>query len=253
MAANAIQYRGLFGFGRRKTVQEAPATDNQFYNEFLKKKPPPPPKLFQGDLADSSIFASEDAGEDPGRKATVAEDGRPVRDPTIMAVVLDPQPNIRRRWERKMVIRDIRRRGRRTRSEMLKMTEREILSKSHLFKTSVKKLGPLARQIAGKTVDDAIVQMRFSKKKAAKDVKQHLEHARNEAIVRRGMGLGEAEGTKGDAITIRTKDGRRRSVTDRTAMYVDQAWVGRGSYGRDYDHRAFGRVNILKPPYTSGS
>lgn len=207
--------------------------------------------MVRGDLADSSIFASEDAGPQPDKDAKSIEGKALRRDPTTMAMVLDPQPGIRKRWERKMVIRDIRRRGRRSRTEKLKMTERESLSRSHFIKTSVKKLGPLARQITGKTVDDAIVQMRFSKKKAAKEVKDHLEHARNEAIVRRGMGLGEAQSTKGEPVDIELKNGRRRTVTDRTGLYIDQAWVGRGAYGRERDYRAFGRSNMLRPPTTS--
>ena len=150
-----------------------------------------------------------------------------------------------------MLIREVRRRGRLSRTQKLKRTERECLSKSHFIKTSVKKLGPLARQIAGKSVEDAIVQMQFSKKKAAKSVREHLEHARNEAIVRRGMGLGEVDGGKEEPVQIETKDGRRRTVTDRTGMYIDEAWVGRGPYGREPEYRARGRVNILRPPVTS--
>jgi len=68
-------------------------------------------------------------------------------------------------------------------------TERSHLSKSPFFKTSLKKLGPLARQIAGKSIDEAIMQMRFSTKKAARDVHKHLIQARNEAVAIRGMGL----------------------------------------------------------------
>lgn len=134
---------------------------------------------------------------------------------------------------------------------MLKRTEREHLSKSQFFKTSVLKLAPLARQITGKSIDDAILQMRFSKKKVSKDTAEHLERARNQAIVTRGMGLGEAEGTKGVPTTIETKEGKRKAIDDRTGIYIDQAWVGRGPYGRDFDHRARGRINILRPPTTS--
>ncbi|KAI9887176.1 MAG: 54S ribosomal protein L22, mitochondrial [Watsoniomyces obsoletus] len=243
--------RSLFGFGFKSKGKTEADVRNPVYEEFLKTKPPPPPTIRQGDLAESTIFTPEETGEDPAKVAKSSESGRPPRDPTIMAAVLDPQPELRRRWERKMVIRDIRRRGRRSRTEKLKMTERECLSKSHFIKTSVKKLGPLARQIAGKTVDDAIVQMRFSKKKAAKEVKEHLEHARNEAIVRRGMSLGETNGTKGEPVKIETKEGRRRTVTDRTNLYIDQAWVGRGPYGSEVEPRAMGRTNILRPPSTS--
>ena len=143
-------------------------------------------------------------------------------------------------------------------------TERVSLSKSPMFKTSVKKLGPLARQIAGKPIDEAILQMRFSKKKAAIDVKKHLEYARDNAIVRRGMGLGEvkvAEEGKEDevvdnekerkALVVEDKDGKRRIVTDRTSIYVDQAWVGRGSFTKSPEYRARGRVNMLMHPTTS--
>lgn len=152
-------------------------------------------------------------------------------------------------------------------------TERFSVCKSQLFKTSVKKLGPLARQIAGKPIEEAIVQMRFSKKKAAAEVKRHLEYARDEAIVTRGMGLGmvkaqgdrEAEGegegegaeAKAEAVmkplVVEDKKGKRRTITDRSSIYVDQAWVGRGKYGREPEFRARGRVNMLRPPYTRKS
>jgi ribosomal protein L22 len=170
-----------------------------------------------------------------------------------MAAALDPDPDARRRWQRKMVIRDIQGRQRLSKTAKIQRTERQSLSKSHMLKTSVKKLGPLARQIAGKPIEAAIVQMRFSKKKAAREVKKHLEHARNEAIVRKGMGLGEVEGTKGEgSVEIELKGGKRRMVADRTGIYVDQAWVGRGTYGREPDHRARGQINTMRPPFTSG-
>lgn len=147
-------------------------------------------------------------------------------------------------------------------------TERVSLSKSQMLKTSVKKLGPLARQIAGKPIEEAIVQMRFSKKKAAADVKKLLEYARDEATVRTGMGLGQVKPTEegdvnGDGnkmqfggqmekpIVIEDKKGKKRLVTDRTSIYIDQAWVGRGRYDREREHRARGRTNILRPPWTS--
>lgn len=134
-----------------------------------------------------------------------------------------------------------------------------------MLKTSVKKLSPLARQIAGKSVEDAIVQMRFSKKLAAREVLKHLEYARDQAIVRRGMGLGrvvaegEAAAGNGEAakmveekpIVYEDKKGRRKTVRDKTAIYVDQAWVGRGKYEREPEFRGRGRVNTLYKPYTS--
>merc|ERR1712098_1032136 len=164
---------------------------NPLTEEYLRKKPKAPVGAQKrGDLSSSSIFEDE---EIVGPKPEVSQG----------------QEGQKQRWERKMVIRDIHKRGRLTKTQQLKREERVLLSKSHDFQTSVKKLVPLAKQIAGKTVEEAIVQMRFSKKKVAKDVKEHLEHARNEAIIRRGMGLGQ--GVKGafQPRQILTKDGKR--------------------------------------------
>jgi ribosomal protein L22 len=207
--------------------------------------------LVRGGLASSSILEDEEIAGPKPAKALEGKDGQPafVRNPTVMAAALDPDPNSRKRWERKMVIRDIQKRGRQTRLQLLKKQERELHSKSHNIKTSVKKLGPLARQIVGKTVEDAIIQMRFSKKKAASSVKAHLEHARNEAIVRRGMGLG-SDGANFRPTTIQTKDGNRIKVDDPTTLYVDQAWVGKGDFGKTPDHRARGQIYIMENPTT---
>ena len=162
-----------------------------------------------------------------------------------------------------MVIRDVKKRGRLSKTEQIMRTERELLSKSEFYKTSVKKLHPLARQIAGKPLAEALVQMRFSKKKVALNIKRHLEYARDEAIVKRGMGLGQVragdqgsgEGQKveGWPRIVQDKKGRKRLVADPTQMYVDQAWVGRGSYTNSPSFRAKGKVDILRHPTTSKS
>jgi ribosomal protein L22 len=150
-----------------------------------------------------------------------------------------------------MVIREIHKRGRLSRTQQLKREERVLLSKSHDFKTSVKKLVPLAKQIAGKTVEEAIIQMRFSKKKVAKDVREHLEHAKNEAIVKRGMGLGLGKDDSFSPVQIMTKKGKRVKVEDPTTLYVDQAWCGKGLFTTTPDYRARGQVNIMKNRTTS--
>lgn len=193
-----------------------------------------------------------------------------------MQRVLDPDPNARERWERKKVIQTIRRGGRLNKTLFVKRTEREHLAKSHNMKTSVKKLGNLARQIAGKQIDDAITQMRFSRKKVAQDVLKQLEHVRDEAVVMRGMGLGDVEvqtpaftldssptDETGTAVRvaraekqdepkhIQLKSGKRHVVTDRSQIYIDQAWVGRGPYGKLPDYRARGRMYIMRTPFTS--
>jgi ribosomal protein L22 len=242
------QQRGISWFGRGR---EIPAQiSDPLTEEYLKRKPKAPKGFVRGDLAPSSIFEDEEiAGPKPATPK-----GDPVttisRDPAVMAAVLDPDPRARRRWERKMVIRTIQKRGRLSRAQLIKRQEREHWSKSHNIKTSLKKLGPLARQITGKTVEDAIIQMRFSKKKAALEVRKHLEHARNEAIVSRGIGLGSVEGKEIDRVIIKTKDGKRIKVDDPTTIYVAQAWVGKGDYKIEPDYRARGQTNYMRKPTT---
>ena len=177
----------------------------------------------------------------------------------------DPNPKKRRKFERRTIIKAVRNRGRINKTQKLLRTERQALSKSPFIKTSIKKLGPLARQIAGKPLTEAMIQMRFSKKRAASDVLKHLQYARNQAVVRQKMGLGlavprdEATGYKeGDKvpeerIVVEDKDGKKRTVTDRSAMYIDQAWVGRGPYEFGTDYRARGQAHRLYKPFTSES
>jgi len=222
-------------------------TRNPVLEQYLKNKPKSASQQLSRDAADiakNSIFV--DLEKAPGMQLQTK-----VRNREHMNVILDPDPHGRMRWERKMIIRQIRRRGRLTKVQLLKQTERESVSKSQMIKTSVKKLGMLARQIVGKPIEEAITQMRFSPKKAAKAVAQHLKFARDEAIVKRGMGLGEAEDRKGEPVEIELKDGKRKFITDRTGIYVDQAWVGKGPYDTALDYRARGRVNIMRLPYTS--
>lgn len=216
--------------------------------------------LVQGGLAPSSAFG----GELKRRKTSLVEDPFEERNLDHMAQVLNPRPETRLKWQRKMVIRELRRRGRMNKTTRLARTEREHMSKSYFFKTSMKKLAPLARQIAGKSLDEAILQMRFSNKKAAIEVRQHLVQARNEAIVVKGMGLGritsaedpnaelQADPAETPALPHQTplKRLKKDEAVDPTDMYIAQAWTNRGPYGREPEYRARGRMNILRPPYT---
>lgn len=238
------------------------------------------------DIAPSSIFEDErriaaqrdrDGGEGGDGDGTSRAGPRP-RNAATMARLIQPDPNARERWERKKVIQMVKNGGRLSKAQFIKRTEREHLVKSHEMKTSVKKLGMIARQISGKTIDDAITQMRFSGKKVAQEVMLQLEQARDEAIVMRGMGLGkvgksnnEAEGLHDlstdlvdtstadpsqdlhapQKIVIQLKDGKRHKIEDRSNIYIEQAWVGRGPYGRLPDYRARGRVFMMRTPWTS--
>ncbi|MCJ1382251.1 54S ribosomal protein L22, mitochondrial [Xylographa soralifera] len=255
--------RTIFSWLRSSTRSKGNALDPRANSS---QKPVLPPSQTAGDLASSSIFEQEDGAykspsqSSPQRPATKSTRLRR-HDPSLTAPALDPHPLARQRWERKILIRSLHRRFRTRKSVRLLRTERSSVTKSQFLHTSIKKLGPLARQIAGKPIEDAIVQMRFSKKRVAGEVLKHLRYARDEAVVRRGMGLGsvvrdgegkekEKEKEKKGGVVI-LKSGRKRVVEDRTGIYVDQAWVGRGSYGRAPDYRARGQVYTLRPPTTS--
>ncbi|CAM1500846.1 Fc.00g100080.m01.CDS01 [Cosmosporella sp. VM-42] len=170
-----------------------------------------------------------------------------------MAMIVDPDPRSRIRWQRKKVIQMVRHNGRLTKDERIKMSERELLHKSAFLPTSTKKLVMLSRQIAGKTVDDAILQMKWSKKKFAAEVRYYLEEARDLAIAQRGMGLGEVNGEVWTTPKkIKTMEGKWVEVTDPTRMYIAQSWVGRGEWrGKKIDYKGRGRMGIIKHPSTS--
>lgn len=172
-----------------------------------------------GDLTESSIFA-----EDEAAAADVAGHGRSYNELDLTHVRRRRDPYREQwGWPKRAAAREMRRRGRLSRTQRIAQTEKEHTVKSQFFKTSYKKLGQVARQIAGKKLEDAVTQMRFSPKKAARDVLAHLHHARDEAVVRQDM--------------------------DPAQMYVAQAWVGRGSYELDILHRARGRIDTLRKPY----
>ena len=286
-----LSYSGRKRAGNEQSGGGGADRPNPVLEEYRRRNPEQPagqqqgePRQLTGDIAASSIFEDDRRAQRQADLDKAAEegDGQPqvggqaARDPRNMLRVLDPDPNARERWERKKVIQMIKRGGRLSKTQFIKRTEREHLTKSHNMKTSVKKLGMLARQIAGKNIDDAITQMRFSKKKVATELQKQLEFARDEATVMRGMGLGNTATEKGDtnlnsisalisgaitptaitkkddkALEIQLKDGKRHRVTDRSKVYIDQAWVGRGPYGKLPDYRARGQMNIMRTPWTS--
>ncbi|KIW89632.1 uncharacterized protein Z519_09788 [Cladophialophora bantiana CBS 173.52] len=219
----------------------------------------------QGGLAPSSAFGRELKRKAFQPTGLLVEDAFEKRNPSNMEQALNPRPAARLRWQRKMVIREIRHRGRLTKEMKIARTERSHMSRSHFFKTSMKKLAPLARQIAGKSIDEAILQMRFSNKRVAQDVRQHLIQARNEAIVVKGMGLGRAGSENENSTELLHSDPsetpplphqtplktyKKGAAPDPTDMYVAQAWTNRGPYGQEPDYRARGRMYIMRPPHT---
>lgn len=220
------------------------------------------PAIFEDEVQKNRSDAQHTPGDVPVSVTGVSH----VREHTARAA--DPDPRSRVRWERKMVIRQVQRGtnpySREPRAERIARTERQLTSRSTWLPTSTKKLVHLARQIQGKTVADAMVQMRFSKKKMAQEVRYQLELARDRAIVERGMGLGaagkkkNAEGGEvqasgdGKTMEIQTKDGKWVKIDDPTRMYVAEAWVNRGTPRHKYpEYRARGRMNLKVQPKTS--
>ncbi|KAF2196733.1 ribosomal protein L22 [Delitschia confertaspora ATCC 74209] len=271
------QRRTLFG---RKKKEPIPTISNPVVEEYLKSEAaklaagpaaePERPDLPQGTLSPSSIFSDvlpnvgkaenvpmrplggETKEGEPQQHGAVPQTEIDAHTHSLMRMKLDPDPHARHRWERKIVIRSIRRRGRLTKPQQLMRTERESTYTSPFLSTSVKKLTLLMRQIAGKTLDEALVQMRFSKKKVARDVVRGLEIARDAAIAGRGMGVPvPEEDRKGKEIEL--KGGKRKVVTDPTEIYIDQAWVGKGGYSLEPEYRAKGQINMLMHRTTSFS
>ncbi|KAI1331642.1 ribosomal protein L22 [Xylariaceae sp. FL0255] len=206
----------------------------------------------------STIFDDEiKEGEGEGGRGKVAEkqkksalDGYShMKEHTAWGI--DPEPRWRTAYQRKKVLQHVRRSNQPlSKAEIIALTEREDHTKTEMLPTSTKKLVPLARQIAGKTVEDAIIQMRFSKKKMAKEVQHQLERARDFAIARAGMGLGQANGEVLETPRkIVTKEGKKLVVRDPTRLYVDQAWVGKGPMrGMRINYHGRGRRSRMRKP-----
>ncbi|KAK3395224.1 ribosomal protein L22/L17 [Podospora didyma] len=224
-------------------------------------------KRLSGKLESPSIFDEErKATKAATKQVDIRKDGTAFHKPTgaftragaslvkeHMARAVDPDPRSRVRWERKMAIREVTRGtnafSTEPRKARIARTERVLTNKSPWLPTSVKKLVMLARQIKGKRVDDALVQMKFSKKKMAREVTVSLKESRDQAIAERGMGLGLRGG---DAIHYQDKDGKHMTVTDPSTMYVAEAWVNRGPWrGIQPEYRARGNINRLMKPSTS--
>jgi ribosomal protein L22 len=211
------------------------------------------------------------------RKAAV----KAKKDKELVNMNLDPDPAARRTLERKLVIRGVKRHGRLTKAQNIARTERQSLYKSQNLPTSTKKLQKVVNQLAGKTVSEALVQLRFSPKRVARDVIKGLEIAQNEAIAGRGMGLGggrraqrrwekqrdqldlprstrglvekQSDGTSQGPTMIDMKDGSKKLVRDPSELYIDQVWVGKGDMWKSPEYRARGMVNLLRHRTTSKS
>lgn len=242
-------FKNFFKKGEDKASQLAPELDNPKARAEHLSRASTSNKTAKGSIFEDELDTPQSRSRGDGEPGMAQSE----KTKENMAIVTDPDPRARVRWQRRKVIQMVRNRGVITREERIKMSEREHLHKSKFLPTSTKKLVMLSRQIAGKSVDDAITQMQWSKKKMAAEVKYYLEEARDLAIAQRGMGLGHNNGEIFEKPRkIQTKDGRWIEIIDPTRMYVAQSWVGRGPWrGRTIDYKARGRTGIMKHPSTS--
>lgn len=200
----------------------------------------------------SSIFEDEVASTQEAQELAPKAQQQVIR-PSHLAPTQDPDPRSRVRWERKAVMRMVRRNGRESRQEIIRRTEREMRYRTPFLATSVKKLMHVARQVAGKNLDDALVQMRYSKKKMSREVGHFLAVARDRAVVEHGMGLGKVNGEVLEKPRqIKDREGKWMVVSDPSRIYVAQAWVGRGPWrGQRLVHLGRGRKAVHMKPSTS--
>lgn len=203
----------------------------------------------------SSIFEDEVATSTAESADLVprSQQKQQVLRPSHLAATRDPDPRSRARWERKSVIQMVRRNGFESRAEIIRRSEREMRFRSPFLPTSVKKLMHVARQVAGKNVDDALVQMEYSKKKMGREVSHFLRLAVDRAVVEHGMGLGKTNGEVPMEKPRKIKDheGRWMEVKDPSRIYIAQAWVGRGPWrGQRLVHLGRGRKGVHQKPST---
>ncbi|KAK6514276.1 54S ribosomal protein L22, mitochondrial [Arthrobotrys conoides] len=233
---STLQSRPFFGLFRRKNLEDSKGVPISVA-ELLEKQPELPSstsqatKLRRGDLSSSSIFQKQDdpSLQDHEEDEILPQTPSPLLQKTgknriailKQSGLYPTSPSFMAKYK----IRQIKRRGRLTPTLKKLQSEKEHLCQSHNFKTSLKKLGPLARQIAGKPLEHALIQMRYSPKKAAKDVLKHLVQAKNEAILTKNF--------------------------DPEQTYISQAWVGRGTPDKEAQTRARSRINILVKQFTS--
>ncbi|KAI1360236.1 ribosomal protein L22/L17 [Xylaria arbuscula] len=247
---NAGWFSGFFG--NKDSKNETPLARELTRREKERKVAQNVSDRTQGSsIFDEEIKASEkaasagkekSAGPSPFAYSTMKEHLEPA---------LDPDPRWRVRYQRKKIMQMVRAGGKMTRKEQIKATEKELRSASGQLPTSYKKLMFLSHQVAGKTVEDAITQMRYSKKRMAREVLYQLEEARDTAIAKRGMGLGAKSGEPMVARKIKTKDGKTLEVPDPTRLYIDESWVTKGPpRGNRINHHGRGRRSQMWRPTT---
>ena len=109
-------------------------------------------------------------------------------------------------------------------STNLKEEKLEATAKVRMLKTSPQKLNLVSRMIRNKPVNIALAQLKFSKKRIAKDVRKCLESA-----------IANAE---------------NNYQYDIDNLYVKEAYVGKSIVMKRFRPRAKGRASAIKKPYS---
>lgn len=118
---------------------------------------------------------------------------------------------------------------------------REFWVRSGLFRVSAQKLNMLGRQITSLTLPSAILQMRFSQKRAAKEVHSVLLQAQARIKME-----GKIISTSAD----KDKDKKLTAVVDDPNKFVvQQAVIGKGSYLKRIDIKGRGRHGVIWRPH----
>ena len=105
-----------------------------------------------------------------------------------------------------------------------RVAENEAMAKTRMLRTSPQKLNLVAAMIRGKTVDRALTDLTFSKKRIAGDVRKCLQSA-----------IANAENNHG---------------LDVDALVVAEAWVGKNLVMKRGRPRARGRFGKIMKPFS---
>ncbi len=106
-----------------------------------------------------------------------------------------------------------------------KLADDEAMAFGRSIRVSPQKLGLVAGLIRGKNVQDALVQLTFSKKAIASEVKKLLESA-----------IANAE---------------NNHSLDIDRLYISQIWVGKGIVMKRVHSRARGRTGRIIKPFSN--
>jgi large subunit ribosomal protein L22 len=106
-----------------------------------------------------------------------------------------------------------------------RLADNEAMAYAHNLRISPRKLGLVAGLIRGKTCEQALAELRFSKKRIARDVRKILESA------------------------IANAENNHQLDVDR--LYVAEISVGRGLMMRRWRPRARGRVGRVQKPFSN--